>query len=444
MAPDVESSGAYMTAATTATPQARKVYRYVVVGLLAIVYTFNFMDRQIMSTLAEPIRKELGLSDTAIGALGGLNFAIFYTTFGIPVAWLADRYRRVWIMAAACTIWSIFTAACGKATNFTQLALARVLVGAGEAGGSPPSYSLISDYFPAKERGTGLALYSLGVPLGSMLGVLYGGRVAAAYNWRIAFYAVGLPGIVLAIIMLLVVREPKRGALDEVTLGADAHAPAPPVGQVIAAFFANRSLRWVAIACGVSAFAGYAMLNWNPPMLMRVKGASLKDVANYYGWVIGITGVIGTFLAGWLADKLGQKDRRWYSWIPAIAFTLSLPALAGLIWAPTWQIALMFVAVPALLNNMYLAPALAVVQNAVPPGQRTMAGAILLFVLNLIGLGGGPIFVGKISDMAKPQFGDHSLLVGYAALAPVIVLAIIAHLIAASSIARDKRLAAVV
>jgi MFS family permease len=432
-----------MTAATT-TAKAGKAYRYLVVGILALVYTFNFMDRQIMSTLAEPIRKDLGLSDTAIGALGGLNFAIFYTTCGIPIAWAADRYRRVWIMAAACTVWSVFTIACGKATNFTQLAIARIMVGAGEAGGSPPSYSLISDYFPAKQRGTGLALYSLGVPLGSMLGVLYGGRVAAAYNWRIAFYAVGLPGIVLALILLLVVREPKRGALDEVALGADAHAPAPPVGQVITAFFANRTLLCMAIACGISAFAGYAMLNWNPPMLMRVKGATLKEVSNYYGWVIGGTGVVGTFLAGWLADKLGQKDRRWYAWIPVIAFTLSLPALAGLIWAPTWQIALAFIAVPALLNNMYLAPALAVVQNAVPPGQRTMAGAILLFVLNIIGLGGGPIFVGKVSDMAKPQFGDHSLLVGYAALAPVIVIAIIAYLVAANSIARDKRLAAAI
>jgi MFS family permease len=431
-----------MTAASTAAAQPTKFYRYLVVGLLAVVYTFNFMDRQIMSTLAEPIRKELGLSDTALGALGGLNFAIFSTTFGIPVAWLSDRYRRVWIMSAACAIWSVFTAACGKATSFGQLALFRIMVGAGEAGGSPPSYSLISDYFPPKERGTGLALYSLGVPLGSMLGVIYGGGVAAAYNWRIAFYAVGLPGIVLAAIMLLVVREPKRGGLDERVLGAEAHAPAPPPAQVIAQFFANRTLLCVAIACGLSAFVGYAMLNWNPPMLMRAKGATLKEVSQYYGWVIGGTGVIGTFMAGWLADKLGQKDRRWYAWIPTIAFTISLPALAGMIWAPTWQIALMFIAVPALLNNMYLAPALAIVQNAVPPGQRTMAGAILLFVLNLIGLGGGPLFLGKISDMAKPQFGDHSLLVGYGALAPVIVIAIIAHLVAASSIARDKRLAA--
>lgn len=430
------------TTATTTAPKAAPGYRYLVVGLLAVVYTFNFMDRQIMSTLAEPIRKELGLSDTAIGALGGLTFALFYTTFGIPVAWLSDRFKRVWIMAAACGIWSLFTAGCGLATNFAQLAFSRVMVGAGEAGGSPPSYSLISDYFPAKERGTGLAIYSLGVPLGSMLGVLYGGHVAAAYGWRVAFFAVGLPGVALALLMLLVLREPKRGGLDEVALGADAHEPAPPASVVIKAFFANRTLLCVAIACGLSAFVGYAMLNWNVPLLMRVKGATLTQVSNYYGWVIGGAGVIGTFAAGWLADKLGHRDRRWYAWIPVIAFTLSLPALAGLIWAPTWPIALAFIAVPALLNNMYLAPALAVVQNAVPPGQRTMAGAILLFVLNLIGLGGGPIFLGHVSDLAKPSYGEHSLLIGYAALAPVIVIAILAHLAAASSIARDKRLAA--
>jgi MFS family permease len=433
-----------MTAATAAGPRSGPGYRYLVVGLLAVVYTFNFMDRQIMSTLAEPIRKELGLSDTQLGLLGGIYFALFYTTFGLPVAWLSDRFKRVWIMATACGIWSLFTAGCGLATNFTQLALSRIMIGAGEAGGSPPSYSLISDYFPAKERGTGLAIYSLGVPLGSMLGVAFGGGVAAHYGWRIAFFAVGLPGIALALLMLLIVREPMRGGLDAVALGADAHAPAPPAFQVIGAFVTNRTLLCVALACGMSAFVGYAMLNWNAPLLMRVKGASLKEVSAYYSLVIGGTGVVGTFGAGWLADKLSHRDKRWYSWIPAIAFVVTIPALAGLIWAPTWQIALLFIAVPALLNNMYLAPSLAVVQNAVPPGQRTMAGAILLFVLNLIGLGGGPVFLGKISDMAKARYGDHSLLVGYAALAPMIVIAIIAHLFAASSIARDKRLAAAI
>ena len=433
-----------MTTATTTAPKVSTGYRYLVVGLLAVVYTFNFMDRQILATLAEPIRKDLGLSDTALGALGGLTFALFYTTFGLPVAWLSDRFKRVWIMATACSIWSLFTAGCGLATNFTQLALSRMMVAIGEAGGSPPSYSLISDYFPAKQRGAGLAIYSLGVPLGTMLGVALGAGVAAEHGWRVAFFVVGLPGILLALIMLLVVREPKRGGLDVIALGAEAHAPAPPVFQVLGEFLSNRTLLCTAIACGLSAFVGYGMLNFNAPLLMRVKGMTLKEVSLYYSLVVGLTGVTGTCASGWLADKLSQTDRRWYSWIPAIAFTLTLPALAGLIWAPTWQIALMFLAIPALLNNMYLAPALAVVQNAVPPGQRTMAGAILLFVLNLIGLGGGPLFVGRISDIAKPQFHNHSLLAGYAALAPVIVIAIIAHLVTANSIARDKRLAAAI
>jgi MFS family permease len=430
-----------MTAVTAAGPaKAGSAYRYVVVVLLAVVYTFNFMDRQIVSTLTEPIRKDLGFTDTEMGALGGLTFALFYTTFGIPVAWLSDRFKRVWIMAAACSIWSVFTASCGLARSFVQFALARVMVGVGEAGGSPPSYSLISDYFPAKERGTGLAIYSLGVPIGSMLGTAVGGTIAAAYGWRTAFFAVGLPGVLLAVLMLLIVREPKRGALDPLADGAVAHEPAPPALVVIGRFFSTRTLACVAISSGLSAFVGYAMLNWNVPLLMRVKGMTLKEVAAYYAILSGVAGIVGTFAAGWLADTLGRRDRRWYAWIPTIAFALSLPALAGIVWAPTWQIALPFMFIPSLLNNMYLAPALAVVQNGVPPGQRTMAGAILLFVLNLVGLGGGPIFLGRVSDMAKPHFGGHSLEIGYAALAPMIVIAIISHLVAAGSIARDERL----
>lgn len=432
-----------MTAVTVDAPKTGAKYRYIVAILLALVYTFNFMDRQIIGTLTESIRKDLGFSDTQMGLLGGLTFAVFYTTFGLPVAWLCDRFKRVWIMAAACTTWSLFTASCGLATTFPQLAFARMMVGVGEAGGSPPSYSLISDYFPPKDRGTGLALYSLGVPAGTMLGVALGAGVAANYGWRMAFFVVGLPGVILALLMLLIIREPKRGSLDPMIDG-EAHALAPPALVVIRAFLSNRTLLLTAISAGLSAFVGYAMLNWNAPMLMRVKGMTLKEVSAYYALVVGLTGLVGTFTSGWLADKLSTMDRRWYSRIPAIAFTLSLPALAGLIWAPTWPVALMFMAIPALLNNMYLAPALAVVQNAVPPGQRTMAGAILLFVLNLIGLGGGPLYLGRVSDLAKPHYGAHSLMVGYAALAPVIVIVIIMHLVTANSIARDKRLAAAI
>jgi MFS family permease len=431
-----------MTAASVPAAPASKGYRYLVVIVLAVVYTFNFMDRQIMSILQEPIRKELGLSDTQLGMLTGLAFALFYTTFGVLLAWAADRYRRIWIMAASCAVWSLFTAFCGMATNFVQLALARVVVGVGEAGGSPPSYSLISDYFPPKERGVGLAIYSLGVPIGSMLGAALGGAVAAQYGWRMAFIAVGLPGLLLALVMLVLVREPKRGGLDPLLAGAVAHDPAPPMLVAIAGFFANRTLVLTAISSALSAFVGYAMLNWNPSLLIRVKGMSLGEVSAYYSLVLGVTGIIGTFGAGWLVDRLSLKDRRWYAWVPAIAFTLTLPALVGLLWAPTWPIALLFLAVPALLNNMYLAPALTVVQNAVAPARRTMSGAILLFVLNLVGLGGGPLYVGYISDHAKAQYGDHSLLIGFAALFPIILLTILAHVAASLSIARDKRLAA--
>lgn len=431
-----------MTAASVPAAPASKGYRYLVVTVLAVVYTFNFMDRQIMSILQEPIRKELGLSDTQLGMLTGLAFALFYTTFGVLLAWAADRYKRIWIMAASCAVWSLFTAFCGMATNFVQLALSRVVVGIGEAGGSPPSYSLISDYFPPKERGVGLALYSLGVPIGSMLGAALGGAVAAQYGWRMAFIAVGLPGLLLALVMLLLVREPKRGGLDPLLAGATAHDPAPPMLVAIAGFFANRTMVLTAVSSALSAFVGYAMLNWNPSLLIRVKGMSLGEVSAYYSLVLGITGIIGTFGAGWLVDRLSLKDRRWYAWVPAIAFTLTLPALAGLLWAPSWPIALLCLAVPSLLNNMYLAPALTVVQNAVPPARRTMSGAILLFILNLVGLGGGPLYVGYISDHAKAQYGDQSLLIGFAALFPVILLTILAHIAASLSIARDKRLAA--
>jgi len=431
-----------MTAASVPAVPVSKGYRYLVVIVLAVVYTFNFMDRQIMSILQEPIREELNLSDTQLGMLTGLTFALFYTTFGVLLAWAADRYKRTWIMAASCAVWSLFTALCGLATNFVQLALSRVVVGIGEAGGSPPSYSLISDYFPPKERGVGLAIYSLGVPIGSMVGAGVGGAIAAAYGWRIAFIAVGLPGLLLALVMLLLIREPKRGGLDPIAAGAIAHDPAPPMMSAIASFFANRTLVLIAISSGLSAFVGYAMLNWNPSFLMRVKGMSLAQVGAYYSLVLGITGMIGTFGSGWLVDKLSLRDRRWYSWVPAIAFALTIPALAGLLWAPTWQFALLFLAVPSLLNNMYLAPALTVVQNAVPPARRTMSGAILLFILNLVGLGGGPLYVGFISDHAKAQYGEQSLVIGFAALFPIILLTILAHIAASLSIARDKRLAA--
>ena len=423
-------------------PRSISGYSYFVVGFLAVVYTLNFLDRQIISILGKQISAELHLTKTQFGLLGGTSFALLYTTCGIGVAYLADRVSRKWIIALACAIWSLFTALCGTAQGFVQILLYRMGVGFGEAGGSPPSYSLISDYFPADRRGTALAIYSLGVPIGSMLGAFLGGKLALAYGWRTAFFVVGAPGIILAILMLLLVREPKRGGLDALMDGASEHPPAPPILSAIAGFFGNRTLVLTAVSSAMSAFVGYAGLIWNPQFLEGVKHMAASDVAIYYALALGVTGVIGTLVSGWLVDRLGQKDRRWFAWVPAIAFALSIPFWFGLIWAPTWQLAMLFLLGPMLMNQSYLAPALTVAQNAVAPAQRTMTGAILLFVLNLVGLGVGPVYVGWIADQMEPAHGEQALAYGFAAVIPFVVLTVIAHLAASVSIARDKRLAA--
>lgn len=430
-----------MSVDTQAAPKASAGYSYFVVWFLAVVYTLNFLDRQIISILGKQISAELHLTKTQFGLLGGTSFALLYTTCGIGVAYLADRVSRKWIIALACAIWSLFTALCGTAQNFLQILLYRMGVGFGEAGGSPPSYSLISDYFPAERRGMALAIYSLGVPVGSMLGAFLGGKLALAYGWRTAFFVVGAPGIILAVLMLLLVREPKRGGLDVVLDGSDAHPPAPPLFAAIAGFFRNRTLVLTAVSSAMSAFVGYAGLVWNPQFLEGVKGMAAADVATWYALALGATGIVGTIVSGWLADKLGKKDRRWFAWIPAIAFALSIPFWFGILWAPTWQIAMLFLLGPMLMNQAYLAPALTVAQNAVAPAERTMTGAILLFVLNLVGLGVGPVYVGWIADKMEPAHGDQALAYGYAAVIPFVILTVVAHLAASVSIARDKRLA---
>lgn len=386
---------------------------------------FNFMDRQILSILQEPIRAEFGLSDSQLGLLTGLSFAIFYTTCGLPVARFADRYRRIPIMAGACAVWSLFTALSGFAQSFTQLLLARLMVGAGEAGGSPPAYSVLSDYFPPRERGTAMGLYSLGVPAGSALGIALGGWVAANFGWRLAFIAVGLPGVVLALLMLLLIKEPRRGRLD----ADDGCGQAIPMVASIRAFFSDPVMTFTALAAAMSAFVGYGLLSWNPSFLVRVKGMAMADIAVYYSIVIGLTGVVGIFGAGLLADRLGRRDERWYAWLPAIAFAGMIPGIVGAIYATGWLSALCWLTIPALLINIYVAPALAVVQNRTPPERRTMASATLLFVINLIGLGGGPLYVGAVSDLFGSGPGEGSLLAGYAALIPAIAITVVLHIL---------------
>lgn len=431
-----------MTAQQPGAQSRASVYSYFVVCVLAVVYTFNFLDRQLMSILQESIRADLHLTDTQLGMVTGLAFAVVYTVLGVPIAWLADRTHRVRIIATACAVWSLFSTACGLAVSFPTLALARLGVGLGEAGGSPPSYSVIADYFPPQRRGVGLAIYSLGVPLGTMVGSAAGAWIDKAYGWRMAFFAVGAPGVLLALLVLILVREPPRGRFDAKAAGASVHAASLPLLKTIGLFFTNRTLTLTALSSGLSAFCGYAMLNWTPSFLIRIRHMERGEIAIYFSLLVGITGVIGTFGSGWLVDRFARFNRRAYALVPMAAFTISLPFFVLFVSAPTWPLALCFLAAPALLNNMYLAPALTVIQNAVPPAQRGTSSAILLFVLNLIGLGGGPVFVGWASDLFKPAYGILSLQMALYALAPFYLLTILAHYAASRSIRRDTALAA--
>jgi predicted MFS family arabinose efflux permease len=420
-----------------AAPAARRAdgYSYFVAGFLGLVYTFNFLDRQFLTVLAEPVRKELHLSDTQLGMLTGLMFALFYTICGIPVAALADRTNRVRVMAAACGLWSLFTALCGLATGFVTLATARIGVGVGEAGGSAPSYSIIADYFPPEQRGTGLAIYSLGVPLGTIVGAWSGGWIAAHYGWRAAFMTLGLAGVILAPLIPLVVREPVRGRMDAPVRTVEAD-PAPSIRDAIGYFLGRPALVLTALSAGLTAFVLYGLVNWVPSFLIRARGMDLAQLASAYSLVAGISIGVGTWLGGVLVDRLGTRNPAAYAWIPGLAILSSTPFLFGFTNAADWRVALAFLAVPMVLLNMYLAPALAVMQNGAPPRYRATMGALLLFTLNLIGLGGGPLFVGMVSDAVRSWAGDDSLRIALQCLAPFFLLAVLCQLATARALRR--------
>jgi predicted MFS family arabinose efflux permease len=409
-------------------------YRYVVAATLCVVYTFNFLDRQFLSILAEPVKRSLHLTDTQLGMLTGLMFALFYTLFGIPVAALADRYNRVRIVALACGLWSLFSAACGFATSFTSLAIPRMGVGIGEAGGAAPSYSIISDYFPPSQRGVGLAIFSLGVPLGTMLGAASGGWIAAHYGWRVAFFTVGATGLALAPAIPFIVREPLRGRLDVKPSGSGG-AESASVRATIRVFINSPPLMLTACASGLTAVIIYGLLSWMPAYLIREQGMSLPQIATSYSLVAGASIGIGTLLGGYIVDRVGPGRPALYALVPGVAILISLPFLFGLTAAHNWHIALLCMAVPYVLANAYLAPALAVIQNGVAPTQRSAAGAIFLFVLNIVGLGCGPLLIGAASDRLTPYYGVHALRVALLFLAPVFVFVFLVQLAAARSLA---------
>lgn len=377
----------------------------VMLWVLLVVYIFNFLDRQIVNILAEPIRKDLGLSDTQIGLMTGLAFALFYTFLGLPIARLADRpsTNRGWLIAGALAVWSGMTALCGLTQNFAQLLLARIGVGVGEAGCTPAAHSLIADRVPANRRASAMAFYALGIPAGSLLGMVIGGYLADQIGWRTAFMLVGLPGVLLSLAVLALVGDPPR-ALDR----AD-EAEGQGLLATLKALAASRTLVLVLAAGAACSFLSYGKTTWATIFFQRSHGLSPGEVGFWFGLWGGLASMLGTWAGGWLADRFGSVDRRHVVTAPAIGMALAVPVAFAAYQASNWQVALALIMVPNVLNSLYYGPVFSSVQGLVAPHQRAVASAMLLFCQNLLGLGLGPLFFGMISDLLKPAYGDESV-----------------------------------
>lgn len=404
-------------------------------GVLFVVYVFNFIDRSIIAILAQPLKDDLGLSDTQLGFLGGIAFAIFYTFLGIPIARLADRAVRRDVLAVCLTIWSVMTAACALVTNFWQLLAARIGVAVGEAGGSPPSHSMIADMFPVETRATALAIYSLGIPVGSMIGSLAGGWLNELFDWRTAFLVVGLPGIALALILRFTVSEPVRGASEA---GKVSDEEMPSVADAFRHLWSLKSFRYLALAGALHSFVGYGVGYWLPAFFIRSHGLETGEIGTWL-FYLGFAGMAGTFLGGWLGDRLARRDQRWYVWMPAIATLLSVPMSAFVYLHDNHVVAFLVASAPYLLGTTYLGPTFALTQTLVGLRMRALASSILLFVLNLIGMGLGPQFTGILSDTlnATTNLGSESLRWALVTVLLVNVAATGFYLIAARYLRRD-------
>jgi MFS family permease len=379
-----------------------------VIWLLFLIYVFNFADRSILAVLVQPIKMEFGLSDAQLGLLGGLAFAFLYSTLGIPIARYADRSSRVNIIAASLFAWSLFTGLTGFAKTFTHLLFARFAVGIGEAGCSPPANSLIADYFDRKRRATALSIYSMGISGGVFVGFMLAAWIANKYGWRAAFFAVGFPGVLLSAVVKFTLREPPRGFSDGVGLTV---AEPPPVGEVLRNLWGMRSFRHLSIAAALTAFVGYGAGSFYPAFLMRTHKLSMLEVGGKLGLATAIGGFIGSYAGGRLADHLTNKhnDTRYQLWLPAISLLCNVP-LAWAIYAPDSPGATFAILTVVIgLGAMYLGPTYAAAQSLLSPRERALGSALLLFIINLVGLGFGPLITGVLSDVFRTHLVGEGL-----------------------------------
>ena len=423
--------------------------------VLIVVYTFNFIDRQIIGILAVPIKAELGLTDTQVGLMSGLAFALFYTFLGVPIAMLADRRNRVWIMTMALTIWSGFTAACGLAQSYTQLFAARLGVGVGEAGGVAPAYSLISDYFPPEQRSRALAAYSFGIPVGSAVGIVLGGVLTSYLDWRAAFFIVGAAGVLIAPVFRLTVREPERGRFDAGPPPAP-ERPLAAIAEVVRTLACKPSFWGLSLGAAASSMMGYGLFLWLPSFFVRSFGDQLLGffaflpgalvpedagpllyAAYFYGAILLVGGVAGIWLGGVLGDRLGQRSKAAYALVPSAAFALTVPFLAAGLLTPSLGVAFVVFLVPTALGLVWLGPVISAFQHLVPPHMRATASAVFLFVNNLVGIGVGQASIGAISDGLAARLGAESLRYAILSGCSFYVVASVVMLVTARRIAQD-------
>ena len=408
-------------------------YRHFALVMLTAVYALNFIDRQILVILQEPIKAEMGLSDAQLGLLSGFAFAVIYVTAGIPIAYWADRGNRRNVVSLAVAVWSGMTALSGLAQNYGQLLLARVGVGLGEAGGSPPAHSMISDYYPPEQRATALSFYSSGIYFGILLGFLFGGVIADTFGWRMAFMVVGLPGVLFAVVLRMTLREPRRGQWEKTT----PKGPQPGLKEAIALLRDRPSFWYTALGSALASYVAYGNGNFLPSFLIRNHDMSIAEVGAVLALVAGVSGAIGTFLGGYLSDKFGKKDMRWYLWIPIIGISLAYVPYLNLLLTDNIRTGLGMFFFAAILNSFYLGPSIAVSHALVEPGMRALTSAVLFFVLNMIGLGLGPLLTGLVSDLLVPAYGDQALRYSMLVTSQVYLLAILMYALAAKRLPAD-------
>jgi MFS family permease len=425
------SVSAPATAGQVITPW-RKWY---VLGVLIVIGLFNYIDRQSLAILQIPIKRELGLSDTQLGALTGLAFALLYTSMALPIARLADRSNRTLLIAGALGVWSAMTAACGLAIGMITLALTRMGVAFGEACCAPTSHSLISDYFPRSQRATAIGLWTLTFPIGTMLGFVAGGWLSTALGWRQAFAVLGSCGLVLVPLVLLTVREPQRGAMDATATPGKQ----PTWAGAVRTLWSLRSFRHATLGGALVDFTLYATLNWNAPFYNRVFGLSMPEIAGHLALLSGVGGGLGVYLGGLLTDRLGRRDARWYMWVPAIAAVAAVPAMLIQYFTGSSQLSLLAGFLPATFLSSFLAPLVATGQSLVPATMRAFTSAVLALVVNIVGLGLGPLITGMISDRLVNYYGLGNDSLRYAiAASAVAALWGAVHFMRAASFVRDE------